>query len=97
MVFAIDTACVTPARFNGVPIYINDGSIERVQVRFPRSKKRRIRKKWAQRDENFDVFVSPGIGDGKILKMHSTRTPGRFSFHMNTATYRKLRREVKRA
>lgn len=35
------------------PIIESDHLIERIQVRFPRSKKNRIRKKWAKRTENW--------------------------------------------
>ena len=40
------------ALFGGIRILESAQCQERVQWRFPRSKKKRIRKKWAQREEN---------------------------------------------
>lgn len=39
----------------GMPVYVSPAPFpeRRVQFRFPRSKKRRIRRKWAARPENF--------------------------------------------
>ena len=34
---------------------------DRIQVRFPRSKKKRIRKKWAKQEKNFAYFPSKNI------------------------------------
>lgn len=42
----------------GMPVYIDDllgWKQERVQVKFPRSKKRRVRNKWSRQDKNFHV------------------------------------------
>lgn len=38
---------------NGLPVEITEYALEKYQYRFPRSKKRRIRKKWAKRDINY--------------------------------------------
>ena len=64
--------------FGGMPVfsshYVPDGEYETRQFRFPRSKRRRIRKKWSKRPENFrkrlkerfvyqtpfGIFSSPG-------------------------------------
>ena len=51
---------------------------DRVQVRFPRSKKRRIRKKWAKRPDNWrDVpwdhyLIAHGLGGQTFVLMHPT-------------------------
>lgn len=37
----------------GLPVYYDSDLVDRVQVRFPRSKKRRIRRKWAKQSCNF--------------------------------------------
>lgn len=46
--------------------------VERKQVRFPRSKRRRIRKKWSKRMENWRESPSPYIYQlmGRTLVMH---------------------------
>ena len=38
--------------FSGITILESEHCKERVQWRFPRSKRKRIRRKWAQREEN---------------------------------------------
>ena len=46
---------------SGVPFFVDDNlgvTRNRIQVRFPRSKKRRIRKKWAKQSKNFTEVVS---------------------------------------
>lgn len=54
---------------NGFQIIIYDKPISQVQNRFPRTKKKRIRKKWAKRPENFkNVFLE------SMLMDHSTKT-----------------------
>lgn len=43
-------------QINGIPVYMNDHICiknEMRQYRFPKSKKRRIRKKWSKREINF--------------------------------------------
>lgn len=50
---AVLSAFDSVAAFIGTPIYVHDFGCDRVQVRFPRSKKRRIRKKWAKRSCNW--------------------------------------------
>lgn len=54
----------TPSAFmlgvpwGGVGLFVNDMlciSKERKQYRFPKSKKKRIRKKWSKRDKNFKM------------------------------------------
>jgi hypothetical protein len=54
--------------FFGIPIIVDETLPirRRVQFRFPKSRRKRIRKKWAKQPENFRtetthaVFVSPG-------------------------------------
>lgn len=56
------------AHFSGFSIYINDRPIGRKQIRFPKSKKRRIRKKWTKQPKNFkNVF------QGQLLVDHVNR------------------------
>lgn len=47
--------------FGGIRLYANQHLVERRQVRFPRSKKRRIRKKWAKRASNWAVRPDPSV------------------------------------
>jgi len=45
----------------GIPVYINDTlgvEYHRKQVRFPRSKKVRIRKKWAKQEWNYQRWTT---------------------------------------
>lgn len=45
------------AKLFGLPLYLVVGLHERVQVRFPRSKKKRIRLKWAKnKPRNFELI-----------------------------------------
>jgi hypothetical protein len=37
----------------GDPLYVDDGCLVITQIRFPRSKKKRIRKKWSKSPNNF--------------------------------------------
>lgn len=39
----------------GLPVYLTESLADRVQFRFPRSKKVRIRRKWARQAKNFKV------------------------------------------
>ena len=57
--------------FGGIKIFANPWlpTTLRVQYKFPRSKKRRIRKKWAKRSKNYrdvdcrnDIHVIAGLG-----------------------------------
>ncbi|MBY0525582.1 MAG: hypothetical protein K2R98_19410 [Gemmataceae bacterium] len=45
----------------GIPVYYVESMADRVQVRFPRSKKRRIRRKWAKQAKNFRLVPRPDI------------------------------------
>jgi hypothetical protein len=38
---------------SGMPVYVNVMATTRQQCRFPKSKRKRIRKKWAKRPDNF--------------------------------------------
>jgi hypothetical protein len=56
-----------PAKFGGMSVYELPRPL-RKQFRFPKSKKRRIRKKWAKRVSNFRPVASLFMADGnKIL------------------------------
>jgi hypothetical protein len=39
--------------FYGTPVYLDPQMVERVQIRFPKTKKKRIRRKWAKRPCNW--------------------------------------------
>lgn len=47
--------------FNGIPVLVSPYAEKkhRKQIRFPRSKRRRIQKKWSKRDENFKIWSEP--------------------------------------
>ena len=58
------------SRFSGVNIYIHDFGSDRVQYRRPRSKKRRIRRKWAADPRNWRTTPIRGayrMGDRFIV------------------------------
>jgi hypothetical protein len=61
---------------HGIPIIAQTVGFEktmREQVHFPRSKKRRIRKKWAKRPANWKVTVTPlecYMQVGGVIYMH---------------------------
>ena len=43
----------------GNPVYVSSYLVVREQFRFPRTKRKRIRKKWAKRTKNFRQFPDP--------------------------------------
>lgn len=45
----------------GMPVYATELLVRRRQVRFPRSKRRRIRKKWAKRERNWVTEPDPHV------------------------------------
>lgn len=45
----------------GFKIFINNSPIDHKQFRFPRSRKRRIRKKWSKRLENYKPVYIEGV------------------------------------
>ncbi len=45
----------------GVPFYTQDLLVRRRQVRFPRSKRRRIRKKWRKNPKNWITEPDPNV------------------------------------
>lgn len=56
----------------GIPVVLNPFLIEWKQYRFPRSKKKRIRAKWAKRQENYrmvPVYDVIWLSSGKLM-MH---------------------------
>ena len=58
-------SAVAPDDFSVLSDFLT--AVPRVQVRFPRSKKKRIRKKWAKRPENFrPVFGYPRLNVNKL-------------------------------
>jgi len=57
----------------GTKIVVLRGHVARKQFRFPRSKKRRVRKKWRDRAINFrERFVPPPITDDEFVVMNGT-------------------------
>jgi hypothetical protein len=45
----------------GFKIFINNSPIGHKQFRFPRSKKKRIRKKWSKRPQNYKPVYIEGV------------------------------------
>jgi hypothetical protein len=59
----------------GMPIYQSPLLIDSRQVRFPRSKKRRIRKKWSKDKRNYKDFPSDNIlvAGGSAIFIHPAK------------------------
>lgn len=56
---------------SGLNVITDHRMVERKQVRFPRTKKRRIRRKWAKRPENYKEFPLKTVYQvGNDLIMH---------------------------
>ena len=69
--------------FGGVPIYLNDQiGVTRVQMRFPKSRKRRIRKKWRRNPANYKTIVKP-----KVIQVAR-------GLHMHPETFTKLKKAL---
>lgn len=85
-----DSALLNPL-FGGTPIIVDEkiGEPRRVQVRFPKTKKWRIRKKWAKRSRNFRTFVDP-----KFYMMTHPYTM-RKTILCNPSGYEKLKKVAK--
>lgn len=45
----------------GVEVMESEFCVDRVQIRFPRTKKRRIRRKWAKRERNFEARPAKAV------------------------------------
>lgn len=71
--------------YAGYKINLNSLLSSRIQTRFPRSKRRRIQRKWAKRDAN---YVS--MPDTQIYVMEQTKT-----MVMHPAIWAKLEKELK--
>ncbi len=55
----------------GTKIMVVRGHNERRQFRFPRSKRRRIRKKWSSREKNWrERYVPPPMADDEFIVMN---------------------------
>jgi hypothetical protein len=68
--------------FNGMRIVVSELMADRVQFRFPRSKKKRMRKKWAKNPENWKYVPwdrAYRVGD---------------TLHMHPQMFERLRRSV---
>lgn len=63
----IDTPTQGLQLFHGIPIQVIKCEEPR-QLRFPRSKRRRIRKKWSRRADNW-TKPKPIVSDGQVLQM----------------------------
>lgn len=69
-------------------IIVQDAGLTvRVQYRFPRSRRRRIRAKWAARACNFRVVPAPDIYHVPLSR----------TLLMHPATYKRLERELREA
>lgn len=64
---------VGDALVNGYQVILSPALVDKIQVRFPRSKRRRIQKKWAARPENSKTIPAQGalhLKEERILVMH---------------------------
>lgn len=64
--------------FMGMPVYEDSNLYDthRKQVRFPRSKRARIRRKWAKQEKNFKVWITGDAARiGNRLHVHPTLMP----------------------
>jgi len=68
-------------------IYVSSYLVIREQFRFPTSKKRRIRKKWAKRNKNFRQFPDPKM---YVLNMKDQR----MGYIGHPATVQKLKEMI---
>ncbi len=63
-----------PGSLTGLDIIADPNMTERRQVRYPRTKKQRIRRKWAGRQENYRSFPSrESLQIGRRIYMHPAR------------------------
>ncbi len=74
--------CFPP--LGSMPIYVHPEWVLREQVRFPRSRKVRIRRKWAKQKKNWRKWPDP-----KILQIGN-------AFHMHPFTLEILKIEIDR-
>jgi len=75
---------MTDLNYAGYKINLSDHLSKRTQKRFPRSKKNRIRRKWAKRDKN---YVS--VPDMQIYVMEEAKT-----IAMHPAVWAKIEKEL---
>ncbi len=70
----------------GIPIIINSLAehVSRIQIRFPRSKRKRIKKKWKKQEKNFRIDHKPAI----------YKTPAGFICH--PIIYQQLQEQLKK-
>lgn len=54
--------------------YTTDIKCERIQIRFPRTKRKRTHKKWKNRSDNWHTFYYPRIED-ETLFLHQDQKP----------------------
>ena len=59
------------SQFSGMPVYVNEMAVNRQQYKFPRSKKKRIRNKWAKNDKNFKLTPAYFIVAKSLLQWGS--------------------------
>lgn len=67
-----------PSCLDGIRVMSTPWMCDRIQTRFPKSKKKRIRKKWAKNPKNYSnvpwkkgyVVDDPLFGGGPILHIH---------------------------
>ena len=53
--------------YQGTPVFVSQYATQRGQVKFPRSKKRRIRKKWAKQERNYGRTPGIFLLEGRLL------------------------------
>lgn len=52
---------------SGISVYQSAGAISRTQVKFPRSKKKRMQKKWRKDERNYDLRPAAFMISGKLM------------------------------
>jgi hypothetical protein len=62
--------------FNRIHVLFNDKCLDRVQVRFPRTRKKRIMKKWKSKDSNFICVPSKSLKISHIMVDDSVMAVG---------------------
>jgi hypothetical protein len=54
----------------GIRVVVSEAAMQKTQFRFPRSKRKRIRKKWAKRDCNYKYTPGAYMIEGNMLVCH---------------------------
>jgi len=51
----------------GMSVYMSSNAVSKQQVRFPRTKKKRIQKKWRKDNSNFDFKPAAYMVGGRLI------------------------------